>query len=140
LKRGKGKIPMKGIFDRRGEVVGWMGEEGADITIYNDKGNPKAFLKRHGVYAFSGIYLGTLKSGYLRDKNGYAVAFIEGALGDPRLPMITSSKIPPKPVLLPRPVIKGKLPVSPPVRPEWSSVTFNAFLEEGTPTECSCQI
>ncbi|MDP2983837.1 MAG: hypothetical protein Q8O92_10970 [Candidatus Latescibacter sp.] len=131
---------MKGIFDKRGEVVGWLGEEGADITIYSNQGNPKAFLKRDAVFTFNGMYLGTFKSGYFRDKNGNAVAFIEGALGDPPVPKIISSKIPPKPVLLPRPAIKGKLPVSPPAIPEWSAVKFDAFLGEGAAPQCACPI
>jgi hypothetical protein len=131
---------MKGIFEKRGEAVGWLGDEGADSTIYNDQGNPKAFLKEQTVYSFKGIYLGTFREGFIRDKKGYAVAFVEGALGDPPVPDITTPKIPPRPVLLPRPAIKEKPPVSPPERPEWAAETFDAFLEEGASSKCACQI
>jgi hypothetical protein len=132
----KGEIPMKGIFDRRGEVVGWIGEEGTEITVYNIKGNPKAFLKRHSVVTFNKIYLGSFKRGYFRDKNGDAVAFVEGALGEPPVPKVKIDIIPPKAILLPRPSLKEKLPVSPIPRPSWSDMTFDSFLAEGDSKTC----
>jgi hypothetical protein len=130
---------MKGIFDRRGEIVGWVGEEGTDVTIYNIKGNPKAFLKRHGLFAFNGKYLGSFKRGYFRDQKGDAVAFVEGALGEPPVPKVSVKKIPPKIMLLPRPPLKEKAPVSAAARSFWSDMSFESFLEEGESKQCSCQ-
>ncbi|MFA6473176.1 MAG: 4-fold beta flower protein, partial [Candidatus Latescibacterota bacterium] len=98
------------------------------------------FLKRHGVYSFNGIYLGSFKRGYFRDKKGNAVAFVEGALGEPPVPKVTIKKIPPKTMLLPIPPLKEKAPVSPSPRPFWSDSTFVSFLGEGETKQSSCPI
>ncbi len=64
------------IFNCNGKVVGWLKEPfivAANVCV--------AFLAGEAVYAMKGTYLGRFRAGLFRDRDGGAVAFVDGASG-----------------------------------------------------------
>jgi hypothetical protein len=116
---------MRCIFDKRGEIVGWLGDEG---TVYDTRGNPRAFLREHHVYSFNQSHRGIYQGGYFRDREGRATAFTEDAYGEPALPTARCNRIPPKTVLFRRPRVPEAEMKSPAPRNEWSEESFDMFI------------
>ncbi len=116
---------MRSIFDKLGDIVGWLGNEG---TIYDSRGTPRAFLRDQHVYAFDQSHRGIYQGGYFRDMEGNAVAFTEDAYGEPSIPKFRCNRIPPKTVLLPRPQVPEAEPALPAPRNGWSGASFDIFI------------
>jgi len=105
---------MPPIFNRHGRTVGWLRRN----VVYNLRGSPRAFLE-DDVISFRGRYLGTLENGFFRDRDGYAIAFVERTSGGPVLPI---TEVPPvQPVL-------SVTPVRPVYSLNWSNTRFEDFL------------
>jgi hypothetical protein len=117
------------IFDRRGRVVAWLRND-----VVFDRGSHRyvAFLQgRPGhLFSYDGRYLGRLQRGYVRDRKGDAVAFLQGARGGPVLPVYSDSAV--RPVPLAPPVAPEPLPAPSPAAPtrNWSQLSWNQFLIE----------
>ena len=117
-----GMIP---IFNRRGKTVGWI----ANGLIFNQANQLRAFIRNDAIFSFESAHcLGWLEAGFLRDRNGDAVAFLSGAREGPPVPI---PEIPPlAPILaIPRfiPVPSGT-PTRPVASREWSSVEWYQFM------------
>ena len=82
---------MYPIFNRKGKVVGWLHEK----NIYGPGGKHLAFIKKENVYNHRGEHKGFFLDNFLKDSEGKAVAFIEGATGGPLLPETKKAPIPP---------------------------------------------
>ena len=113
---------MLPIRDQTGKTCGWLNNG----RVHDPTGRPVAFVANHGhVYAYTGARLGHLDDGYLCDRAGNAVAWLDGASGGPPLPPALPAPVPPTPQA---PLI-DLLPVpSPPVPAipshTWSSLTL----------------
>jgi hypothetical protein len=109
--------------------VAWLRN---DVVL--DRGSHRyvAFLQGRPGYLFSydGRYLGWLQRGYVRDRKGDAVAFLQGARGGPVLPVYSDSAV--RPVPLARPVAPQPMPAPSPAAPtrNWSQLSWNQFLIE----------
>src|SRR4051812_28686782 len=74
---------MVPIFNRKGEAVGWL----ASGVIFGPHHQPRAFVRQDAVFSFSGHHLGRMENGFIRDRDGHAVAFMEGAKNGPPTPI-----------------------------------------------------
>jgi len=112
------------IFDRSGNVIGWLDRE----IIRDMNGQHRAFVTEDRVYNYGGRFLGRIHNGFFRDSNGNAIAFIKGAGGGPLLPI---PSIPPIPPVFPVSPVKP-VPSVPPVSPipslYWSNANWDSFL------------
>lgn len=119
---------MQPIYGRNGQTVGWLNN---DVVIYDRNNRCRAFVQNGAVYTYQGRHLGALDRGFFRDRQGHAVAFIDGAQGGPILPVPAIVPIPPIPSIPPIPPI---LPIPPiaPIAPigsfNWSRVDWEGFL------------
>jgi hypothetical protein len=118
---------MKPIFDRKGDVIAWLdgqfafNMQGRQLSLYRDY---------ESIVSLHGKYLGFFKSGFFRDKQGYAVAFVKGASVGPELPVLQMAPLPPaldvavfpsSPVLPPYPNV-AKL--------TWSELGWQGYLNQ----------
>ena len=117
-------LNYKPIFDKRGKTVGWLGKN----VVYSLNGNPKAFIEDQAVCAYNGEYLGIFENGFFRDRNGDAVAFIEGAEGGPLTPITEIPPIPPIPAIPPISPIPPIPPIPPVSSLSWSNLSWDDYL------------
>ena len=68
------------VFARNGVVAKVFVSDG---VFYDYGGRPLAFLDHENIVSYSGKHLGWFHDGYVRDEQGDAVAFTEGAHGGP---------------------------------------------------------
>jgi hypothetical protein len=117
---------MDPVFDRNGKTVGWLYND----VVY-DMRHPRAFILDTSVYSYDhSIYLGFFENGFFRHRSGGAVAFVEGARGNPRPPTPEILRHdPPDPQPSPRksPKFRGLQPGS---SPDWSGMTWEQFLSD----------
>ncbi len=115
---------MDPIYDRRGQVVAWL--DGEDI--YHLDGSHAAVVEGENVYAHDGQHLGVFTQGLFRDHAGGAVAFLNGAVGGPILPIPAIPPIPPIRAIPPIPAI----PVIPPIPAipslGWARTSWGEFI------------
>lgn len=64
------------LYDCQGRAVADILEDGG---VFGISGGVLAFLKGEYVYSFSGLELGTLENGWVRDLDGACVLFAKGA-------------------------------------------------------------
>jgi len=115
---------MTPIFDRHGKTVGWL----VSGVIFGPHHQPQAFVRRNAVFSFSGRHLGRVETGFIRDREGHAVAFLSGAENGPLTPI---AETPPPPPLLPVPPftpVPAESPIPPTPSRSWSSVDWDHFL------------
>ena len=113
----------------RKELRAFYGREWCAIT------RPRILRRAGGRFTKDGRYLGGFYRGFVYDQRGSAVAFVHGASGGPLRP--ATKLVPLAPVLrLPR---YGHPPRLVPARQkacrEWSSESFDAFLDGEDDTE-----
>lgn len=95
----------KAIYNKTGVHVGWIY---FDEFIYNINATQYvATIQKDLTFSLNGEFVGFFEDGYFRDRNCYAVTFIEGAKKGPILPTFT---LPPLPILLPK---SQRLPLKP---------------------------
>lgn len=67
------------LFDAAGSATAYIDTE-QELSIYLWNGTPVAYLDKSSTYGFNGKHLGWLKQGVVRDREGYGIGFIEGAV------------------------------------------------------------
>jgi len=115
---------MTAIFDRHGKTVGWL----ASGVIFGPHHQPRAFTRRSGVFSFSGHQIGRIETGFIRDREGHAVAFLKGAENGPPTPVVEISPPPPVLPIPPFTPVPSEAPVPPTASRFWSSVDWDHFL------------
>jgi len=115
---------MEAIFNRNGIVVAWL----QNGEIFNLHGNNIGFINFDSVRNLNSEYKGNFTNGFFRDRNGNAVAFINGANNGPLPPI---PQIPPVPPIPNIPNIHP-IPSIPPIPPlpswNWSHLSWNEFI------------
>lgn len=113
------------IYNRYGRAVAWL-----DGRFIRDlKGPTVAFIRGEHVYTVRGIHVGYFQSGYFRDQVGAAVAFIDSAEGNPRLPL--PGPTPEAPPAWPSPPvisIPSAVPDPPQPKARWSELDWSRFV------------
>lgn len=72
------------LFDYNGEAVAYIDLDDDDLTIYLWDGTPVAYLvpddDAYNIFGFNGKHLGWYENGIVKNHDGYAVGFKEGAV------------------------------------------------------------
>lgn len=122
---------MEPIFSRDAQVIGWLKND----IVYDQVGDPHAFVRNTAVCTFDGQYIGRFEHGFFRDEIGNAVAFVRNAQGWPTTP---SPRVVPEPPTT-RAVIAYATPnVMPAAHPPttfWSEIDWSAYLHIGATAE-----
>jgi hypothetical protein len=94
---------MQPIYNQQGQVTGWL-DSGGDVRDL--MGRAIGFLNGSAVHAYgTGRHVGHFDDGFIRDRSGYAAAFISGASSGPTTPIPQIPPIPPVPHIAPiRPI------------------------------------
>ena len=113
------------IYDRRGRVVGWI-VDGSDI--FSRANHYIGFVEDTNVFNRRAGYLGEFDDGFFRDRNGRAVAFVDGATHGPITPVTQIPPISPIHPITPVRPVTPVTPVSPVNSLSWSPIAFNEFI------------
>ena len=130
---------MEPIFDNQGKLAGWLDGAVVRDTVLRHR----AFVAHESVYSYrdgkclgksvhsyqGGKYLGRFAEGFLRDKSGRAVTFLEDAAGGPILPTCSIPAVPGVPPAAPVAPVPVVPPVPPPVTIGWSPQSWESFLD-----------
>ncbi len=118
---------MEPIFSREAQVVGWLKED----VIYDEQGDPHAYLRGTVVFTLDGEYLGRLEHGYFRDELGHAVAFMSNAEGSPATP--APRVVPERPMLrlVTAYAMPNVVPIPHPATVFWSELDWSSYLRLG---------
>lgn len=116
---------MHPVCDSHGSVVAWH-ESGRILDL---RGTFRAFVHEGAVFAYSGAYLGTFASGFVRDKHGHPVAFVEGAMHGPLLPVAGFPPVAPPTGVEPHRPILTVPPVPPTPSLSWSGMNWAEYVE-----------
>jgi len=115
---------MQPIFDSEGATVAWLNGD----VIHELDGRAAAFVRNRAVYNYAGGQRGWFDSGFLRDRDGDAVAFMDGCRGGPLPPLHEVPPIPPITAIPPIPPIPA-IPSIPPLPTlSWSELSWEQFL------------
>ena len=120
---------MLPVCDSRGSVVAWL-DSGRILDL---RGAFHAFIHAGAVFTYSGGYLGTFTSGFFRDKQGHPVAFVEGAMNGPHLPVAGFPPVPPPVGVEPRQPILPVPPNPPTPARSWSGMSWAEYMELAAP-------
>ena len=125
--KGKNFYP---IFDKHGKAAYFLDQD--KIHIYAWDGAPVAFVEKGAVFSFKAGHLGWYDEGWLRDREGKCVGFVESGKGGPNPPKEKPHHVPPAEKKEPpeKPSIE-QLPEKPPRRAAWSALS-DAELLQGT--------
>ena len=115
----------KEIYNHRGAVVGWIVGES---DIFSRANLYIGFLEETNVFNAGGFYVGEFEDGFFWDRNGRAVAFIDGATNGPIIPITQIAPISPIHGITPIRPITPVTPVSPVHSLSWSQSAFEAFI------------
>jgi hypothetical protein len=124
---------MEPIFDRRGRPVGWLQAH----VIYDRNGRGRAWLQEGTLYTYGGEYLGTFERGFFRDRQGHAVAFVQGAEGEPPTPITAFPPVPPTVRVAPVPRLPPPAPTPPVPSRHWSPVSWEDYVSGASPRQPS---
>lgn len=115
---------MEPIYGPRGEVVAWLKSPNQLLDL---RGSVIAWIDRTEVYTLSGSHVGQFVSGFFRDRQGNATAWVRGASGGPMTPIPSIPPIPPIPAIPPIPPIFA-IPAIPAIPSfSWSGRSFDRF-------------
>lgn len=118
---------MHALFNSGGKTIAWY----SNFCFYSKDGREVvAFLFDDMVVAPGGRLLGFVRSDFMYDRNGYAVAFVLGAADGPVTPLPEVPPIAPVttiPPVKPLPPVKPVLPV---FHLSWSGLSWEAFLHQ----------
>lgn len=71
------------IYDQRGQVVGWLGQD----ALHDLDGRYRAFIDSGHIYSWrTGAHVGWFEDGWIWDSRMTAVAFLRGAGSGPAKP------------------------------------------------------
>jgi hypothetical protein len=116
---------MEPIFSREAYVLGWL-KEG---VVYDEAGQPRAFIHDRAVFNFDGQYVGRWENGYFRDEHGDAVAWIRGCHSGPSAP---SPRVIPTQPTLRAITVKPAVRVVPKAAPPsafWSEQPWSTYVQ-----------
>lgn len=118
------------LYDYEGRAVSYIAVDD-DLTIYTWDGEPVAYLTPRGddfhIYGFNGNHLGWFQNGVIRDHNGDAVGFVEGAINMlTELESLKSLKS-----LKPLKALRELAPLKPVNTLQWSRLPLSVFLRLG---------
>ncbi len=114
------------LFDRDGTPVAYVDTD-EELTIFLWNGTPVAYLDKSSIYGFNGKHLGWFKQGIVRDREGYGVGFIDGAVN--RLTKLEPLKSLKK--LTPLRSLQQLEPLEPLPKDRWSRLPLDMFLLQG---------
>jgi hypothetical protein len=118
---------MHALFNSRGKTIGWY----SNFCFYSRDGREVvAWLHDDMVFAAGSRLLGIVRSDFIYDRNGYAIAFVNGASNGPVTPLPEVPPIAPVttiPPVKPVPPVKPALPV---FHLSWSSLSWEDFLRQ----------
>ena len=116
------------LFDQNGNTVGWLD----DTVIFDIDNNCRAFIEDgEDIFTFNARFIGFFEDGFIWDKKGESVAFLEEC-GD-NGPLIPITEIPPTPPIIPIPPTTPITPIAPilPITSSsWSVLNWEAFLSQ----------
>lgn len=117
---------MDPIYDRNGKVVAWFRR---GDTIVDRLGRYRAIVSEGGIFDYHAHFLGQLHGGYLWDRDGKAVAFVNGAADGPVLPPAGAISLPPvagpEPARPAQPLVADRIPA---YSKQWSELNWEDFL------------
>ena len=114
------------LYNSTGEAVAYIDTDN-DLNIYLWKGDPVAYLDGKSIYGFNGKHLGWLNRGIVRDNNGYAVGFMEGATN-----MLTKlERLKGLQKLEPIKSLQQLEPLEPLEKRQWAPIPLEIYLSTG---------
>ncbi len=122
---------MTRLYSRDGNRVGWISTDPGSrpAVILDLGGEPVAFIRGDQVFSFDGSYRAVWEKGWLRDKEGEAVAFIPGAIGGPITPILAVEITPTEPVPLIPPIpATSHIGITPIASLSWSDLSFEEMF------------
>lgn len=117
---------LEPIFDRNGRTVAWFKEN----VLFNLEGRAVAFRNNNSIVSYRARHLGVIDRGFIRDRNGHAVAFMRGASGGPVQPVPQVPPVPRVPQVPPVPPVPPIPPVPAVPSLSWSSMDWESFLNQ----------
>lgn len=117
---------MQAIFDPTGRTVAWLKNE--FIFSLNGK-QVLGHVRSANVWSVKNEWLGFFISGFFRDQQGDAVAFVKGAHGGPSTPVTKVTPSSPVTVLTPVLSIPGPGKSAPTGTNRWSAQTWESFIK-----------
>ena len=120
---------MEPIFAPDAQLVAWL----KDSIIYDEAGQPIAFLHDNAVFSYEDVYIGRMEHGYFRDEHGDAVAFMRGASGGPL--MVSPRVIPTAPTTWRTPSAPAVrvVPAAPTASMRWSTKSWAEYIGQPLP-------
>lgn len=115
---------MEAIFDRHGDVVGWLERQ----VVYSTAGCPRAIIRGGAVCSYAPVHLGWFTNGYFRDLAGGVVAWTRGARGGPPTPPARLPDACPFPQFATLPPLPPLSPVRPLPATAWSLLAWDEYL------------
>jgi hypothetical protein len=115
---------MEAIFDRHGDVVGWLERQ----VVYTTTGCPRAVIRGGAVCSYTPVHLGWFANGYFRDLEGGVVAWMRGAHGGPPAPPARLPDACPFPQFATLPPLPPLSPVRPLPVATRSALTWHEYL------------
>ena len=114
------------IYDKTGRAVAHI----QNRVFFSIQGEPLAFLDMtKNIYNYKGMHIGRFEFGWVRDLQGYCIAFTDKCSGGgPILPILKITPIPNIPQIPPIPPIPEipKIPGIPQL--SWSSLSWKQFF------------
>jgi hypothetical protein len=114
------------FYDVKGAPVAYS-DDGEHI--YTFSGRPVAYLHDGSVYSFAGTHLGRFANGLVRDNDGNAVFFSEGASGGPLKPLRQLKPLKGLKQLMPLKGLRGLRPLKPLDSLSWSGLSGEHFFD-----------
>ncbi len=112
--------------NKQGQATHYISKNG---VLYTWAGRPVGKLHGENLYNNGGQQIGRIKSGWLRDLDGYAIAYAQGATGGPIPPIPQIPAIKGIPGIPPIPAIPAipRIPAIPKL--EWSQVSIDDLIK-----------
>lgn len=115
------------LFDSVGAPRAYIATDD-ELTIYLWDGQPVAYLDGTDIYGFNGTHLGWFEHGIVRDHDGRAVGFVEGAVSQvTQIEPIKSIR-----QIKPIKAIEEIAPIAPLFVSVWSATPLGVFLAAGS--------
>jgi len=117
--KGKNYYP---IYNKKGKASYYVDHD--KIHIYDWAGNPLCFVEKGAIFNFNALLLGWLDEGWVRDREGKCVGFVESGPGGPNPPRTKTPTSPPAEKKEPpeKPAVEP-LTERAPRRPVWSALS-----------------
>jgi hypothetical protein len=114
------------FYDRNGRPYAYS-DDGEHIYTFG--GKPIGYIDGGSIYRFDGQHVGYFNSGILRDEQGAALLFTDGASGGPMKPMKRSQPVKGMKKMKPVKSPQASKPLRPLKSISWSSYEPEALFE-----------